>query len=292
MLGVIGDLAQDVVVTLKEEIRPATDTECDISIRRGGSAANTAAFAGMRYPTRFIGCVGDDLAGVALTEELQSKQVDVRLQVADVSTATIVVMIDLDGERKMFPSREASSTIKTIDDEWLKDLEILHITGYSLENEPTKTSVLEACRKVRKNGGKISMDVSSTGSISHLGVDKFKEMIRGLAPDIISANEDETDLLDINCDDAPGEFLAELSPETIVLSRAGSEPTRIFQGGKLVSTVRVIPAEVVKDTTGAGDSFNGAFLASYLREGNLVKAVEDAHALARRVLGFSGASEG
>lgn len=291
MLGVIGDLAQDVVVTLKEEIRPATDTDCDISIRRGGSAANTAAFAGPRYPTRFIGCVGDDLAGVALTEELQSKQVEVRLQVADVSTATIVVMIDLDGERKMFPSREASSAIKTIDEEWLKDLEILHITGYSLENEPTKTSVLEACKKVRQNGGKISMDVSSTGSISHLGVDNFKAMIRDLAPDIISANEDETALLDINCDDTPGEFLAELSPETIVLSRAGSNPTRIFQGTKLISTVQVIPAEVVRDTTGAGDSFNGAFLASYLREGNLVKAVEDAHALARRVLGFSGASE-
>ena len=63
MLAVIGDIVQDIVVWQREKVRPATDTASDIFIQRGGSAANVAAFAGPRTPTRFIGCVGDDLAG-------------------------------------------------------------------------------------------------------------------------------------------------------------------------------------------------------------------------------------
>ncbi len=51
MLGVIGDVVQDVVVWQLEEIRHATDTKSKIMMTRGGSAANVAAFAASRYPT-------------------------------------------------------------------------------------------------------------------------------------------------------------------------------------------------------------------------------------------------
>lgn len=80
MLGVIGDIVQDVVVWQLEKIRPATDTKAEITVTRGGSAANVAAFAAPRHPTRFIGCVGDDLGGLMLTQELTQRGVDVRLQ--------------------------------------------------------------------------------------------------------------------------------------------------------------------------------------------------------------------
>ena len=59
MLGVIGDVVQDVIVWQLEETREATDIKSEVRMRRGGSAANVAAFAAPRYPTRFIGCVGD-----------------------------------------------------------------------------------------------------------------------------------------------------------------------------------------------------------------------------------------
>ncbi len=103
MLGVIGDVVQDVVVWQLEPIRHATDTRSMIRTTRGGSAANVAAFAASRYPTRFIGCVGDDLAGLALTRELEGCGVDVRMQVRG-TTGLIVVLIDEHGERLMFQS--------------------------------------------------------------------------------------------------------------------------------------------------------------------------------------------
>src|SRR5699024_11972136 len=76
MLGVIGDVVQDIVVWTEEEVRHATDTKSQIRMTRGGSAANVAAFAGRRHPTRFIGCVGNDLGGHVVEQELESHGVD------------------------------------------------------------------------------------------------------------------------------------------------------------------------------------------------------------------------
>ena len=123
MLGVIGDVVQDVIVWQLEETREATDIKSEVRMRRGGSAANVAAFAAPRYPTRFIGCVGDDSAGASLRQELEGRGVDVRFQLHD-HTGMIVVLIDQDGERAMYPSRGACNHLETLDPSWLDDLEI------------------------------------------------------------------------------------------------------------------------------------------------------------------------
>lgn len=296
MLGVIGDLVQDIVVWLEEEIRPATDTRSTITMARGGSAANVAAFAAPRCPTRFIGCVGeDDLGGFVVTRDLTSRGVDVKVQQAG-ATGMIVVLIDAHGERTMFPSRGASGLIGRVEDAWLDGIEILHLTGYSLQDEPSATSVLDAAARVKAAGGRVSFDVSSTGMIDLYGVDRFTSLVERLAPDFVSANRDESAQLRlVDTDGGPGEVLPRLG-DAVLLARSGTDPTRIFRAGKLEATVRVQPAPVVRDLTGAGDAFNAGFLSAVLRQQNseadLVSAVEAAHTLARRVLAHPGASEG
>lgn len=290
MLGVIGDVVQDVVVWMQEPLRPATDTQSQISMRRGGSAANVAAFAGPRHPTRFIGRVGDDIGGYAVRRELEERGVDVRLQVGAM-TGMIVVLIDDRGERMMFPSRGESALIEHVDDAWLKDLEILHITGYSLASEPSAASVLDAARRVRAGGGRISFDLSSTGMIELHGRDAFADLVRDLAPDVISANEDETALLGLVSGDGAGPLARDL-PDTVVLARAGQDPTRIIRGHEVLATVPVEPVDDVRDMTGAGDAFNAGFLTATLRGAGLEEAVESGHALSRRVLAHPGATEG
>ncbi len=49
------------------------------------------------------------------------------------------------------------------------------------------------------------------------------------------------------------------------------------------------PVEIVTDTTGAGDSFNGAYLAAFLQGHKEEKCLQSGHAMASKVVGVRGA---
>ncbi len=288
MLLVAGDLVQDVVVWAHEPTRHGTDTEADVFVMRGGSAANVAAFAGPRCPTRFVGCVGEDVAGAGLVAELAGHGVDVRVQRRE-ATGAVVVFVDETGERQMYPSRGSSRLLEPVDPAWLDGVQLVHLPCYGFADGSTPGALLDLAARVRAGGGQVSVDASSVGLIQAKGVGWFRGILAELAPDYLSANVDESPLVDLDA-----------LPATTLLARAGAEPTVIRRAGCEPVVVPVPPVAEIKDLTGAGDAFNAGFLSHLVTAGAppssegpqaLVPAVQAGHALSARVLASPGATE-
>lgn len=212
VVGVVGDLLTDVVVRLEgEDIRHGTDTPGVVEYRRGGSAANLAvAAARLGAGVVFIGNVGEDERGEMLLAELASQGVKCRVTRGGM-TGTVVVLLSSDGERSMLTDRGAAGSLKSWKSRWLKNLNVLHIPGYSLMVEPLGAATLGMVAKIRskkrvKNraqklaGGKnptiITLGISSVGAVQDFGVEKFWELVERVNPDYIICNSDEAELFE------------------------------------------------------------------------------------------------
>lgn len=283
VLAVVGDLVEDVVVWADEPLRVATDTAARIFRARGGSAANVAALAAPLVPTRFIGRVGADAAGDALVRDLASVGVDVRVQ-RNGRTGTVVLLIDAEGERTMFPDRAASARLHGVEPAWLDGIAWLHLPAYGLEREPMRGELPRLAALARAGGARVSVDASSTGLLAGLGVDAALDLFRAIAPDVLFANEDEAALLGLA---GGGVVAASVAPTVVV--KHGALPTDLIVCGALADRVDVAPVAEIRDLTGAGDAFAAGYLAAVLRGADAAAACLAGHASAASVLTNPGA---
>ncbi len=282
VLVVVGDLLEDIVVWATEPIRAATDSAATVFRSRGGSAANVAAHAAALTPTRFIGRVGDDGAGRQLEAALAAAGVDVRLQRAG-RTGAVVLIVDPEGERTMFPDRAAAAELEGVDPGWLDGVAWLHAPSYGLEHEPMRSALHRVVGLARERGATVSIDASSTGLLESLGVDRALGWITELRPDVLFANETEAALLGVA---GGGAVAASIARRVVV--KHGPEPTEVFDVGALVARVPVAPVAEVRDLTGAGDAFAAGYVAAALAGAEVTACCLAGHRVAASVIASPG----
>jgi len=277
MLIVIGDLVADLIVLGGADLQRGTDNPAEIRLTRGGSAANVAAAAGSRHPVRFIGRVGDDTLGRALVGDLEAAGVEVRVRRAG-RTGSIVVLVDVVGERTMITDRGAAAELDGIDPAWLDGARWLHLPLYGFAVAGSRHALRDAATRAAADGARVSLDLSSVATMRGLGGALLQRILDEVRPDVVFANDDE----------ARAAADLGLAITGVYVVKRGPEPVRVLSGG-VASEVPVDRVDDVLDSTGAGDAFAAGYITAALAGADAHESARAGGALAMSALRRPGA---
>ena len=254
----------------------------------GGSNPNTAAIAAqLGTLTTLYGVIGEDETGRRFTKETQKTGVNYKFKtMPDEPTSNCISLITPDTNRTLNTHFDTATKfcLDSFPFEELKTSDIFHLTAYTLNPESYKV-IKQILEFAKYNNITISFDLSNPLTIRQ-NLKIVREICTNYA-DIIFGNEHEfPELLEMNLEDSI-KNIYDNSPEKLYIVMLGELGSKIIINNQILD----VPAFKVEtiDTTGAGDSFCGAFLHSYLKDKDLEKAGTIASYVASKVVSQIGA---
>ena len=256
----IGEVNLDVVAVIASEINYGSDTAAKVSTHGGGAGGNVAAWlriAGAQ--SHMLARIGNDAAGVAVRSEFDRLGVTYsEIDVAGAPTGIVVVIVDKDGERSMFPDKGANSGLTLADLPELTGFNAAYISGYALLDPKSRPGILQMIGKLKSAGLKIYFDPATVGGMDGVPIAEIRAWINQVH--CLLLNEEEALYLTAanNLDFAIADLL-QICP-TVVVKRGSKGVIAANRGASAIS-LPAVAAEVI-DTTGAGDSFAAGFIAA------------------------------
>ncbi len=288
---VCGDVINDVLVKPLDDITPGSDTPAAIRACPGGSAANQAAW--MAYfgaEVTFAGRVGVRDAEYHRGELARAGVVAHLTADAVADTGSIVIMVARDGERTMFTDRGANLRLRRSDVPagLLDGAAALHLTGYTFCEPPLLEVALWLLDEARSREIAVTIDPGSAAFLARMEPAAFLRWTEGAA--VCFPNRDEAAVLTGEPD--PLSMAARLTRYySAVVLKLGGEGCVLAVPGEAPVLIAAHPADV-RDTTGAGDAFCGAFMSRWLAAppaADLVAAARFATRIAATVVTRLGA---
>lgn len=292
---VVGDANVDLDIRLPPDPRPQDHGNPDPRLFGGGSAANTAAALGrLAVDCRFCGTVGDDAFGRFAGTSLEAAGVETSWMPVspDLPTVTVITVKQLDGERLIYvwpPSGGAHAALEpatTVDA--LDGASWLHVSGICLRVSPARSALLAVMEVAKRGGVPVSFDLNLR--LENWGWDDgFREVVLEAvehADVVLGAGGDEVGAL-MGIDD-PVAAAVDLAGESrLVVARLGPDGAVAgSRAGVVVEPGFVVP---VVDTVGAGDAFNGGFIAARLRDHSVSESLRWGNAVAGLTIAQPGA---
>jgi ribokinase len=288
----VGDLVWDVLAKPDGILLPGGDTNGRIALAPGGSAANVATWiARVGMPAGFVGKVGADVFGDLVVADLEREGVQAHVtRTAEHDTGVILVLIDRAGQRSMVTNQGADFHLlpEDLPEAALQVAAHVHITAWSLFTEPPRTAAIRAAQIAKAAGATISFDPASYQMIRELGHDKFARITADLPVDILFPNRDEgTALTGEREPQAIAQELHESYDGAIIALKLDRDGCYVLSRDH-AQHYPTGDGKVV-DATGAGDAFDAAFIARYLRDGDLAAAARFANEIGSWVVARFGA---
>ena len=282
----MGDLALDVISQLKEPINYGNDTASKISSHPGGQAANVATWI-TRTNSRahLVARTGNDPVGFALISDLDKYGVEhLNLMHSGRPTGVVVILVDANGERTMFPDNGANADLEVSDLPPLDDVDGVYLSGYALLDFRSRDAVLAMITKVKAAGKPIYFDPTTTGAMKIVSRDEVLSWVSQMDGILLNSEEalylgDATDI------EIAKKNLQKYTP--LVVIKLGSKGALAVNGNESAK-VSAVTTNVV-DTTGAGDSFAAGFIPKWLETSDLTQALSAGAALAAKCVASVGA---
>lgn len=238
----------------------------------GGAPANVAVtVAKLGGQAKFIGKLGKDAFGDFLTETLQLYNVDTEhiFRTTKANTALAFVSLEENGERDFSFYRKPSADMLLHADEVadipFKSSDILHFCSIDLIEADVKYAHKKVIENMKKIGGTISFDPNVRLNLWE-NADDLKNTIIGFLPytDILKVSDDEILFISGKNNEADAiDWFLEFPISLLIITR-GSRGSSLYVNKEEIFIPGIKKNAV--DTTGAGDSYIGAFLYMYANQ--------------------------
>ncbi|MCP8311786.1 MAG: carbohydrate kinase family protein [Candidatus Methylarchaceae archaeon HK02M1] len=262
----LGDIVLDLIVPI--EYLPIKDEDVQIAkyIRReaGGVCNFLIAASRLGLKVGIVGCVGDDEDGRFVIESLRREGVDVAGidEIEERETAKVLVLVDGKGRHAFIGVHGIGIEVyqDRMDAKRIESSRAIFTSGHTLIRYPSLDATLEVMRKAKGLGIPVFFDPGP--------------LVNKIQPKVLDSALESTEVLMSNISEAKalaGTQDLKITSEILLKKGVKTVVIKLGRGGCFIaqegSSIHIPGFKVpVVDTTGAGDSFNAAYVYGYLRQ--------------------------
>ncbi|MFK8081594.1 MAG: sugar kinase [Granulosicoccus sp.] len=274
----------------------------DYSVGFAGDTFNTAVYCSRALPPEakvsFMTRVGMDPLSQSFLDLANSEGLDTSFISKDQDHNIGIYSVSTDGagERSFhyWRSNSAARKIFQIDESvnFLPPADIVYLSGITLAimHPAARQRLIEYLQKLSDNGDSLVAFDSNFRPQLWENRETARQVIGdmwSLADIALPSIDDEMDLFEDKSEEAVLSRFSSHDWTACAVKRGVRGP--VSPGIKTDAHPQFEPADKVVDTTAAGDSFNGGYLAAFILGKSEIDCLSAGHACASRVVGFRGA---